>query len=203
MVTAFISALKNNRSWFILTIIFFICGALLSYTALHQDPDAFAALEEAIIPMLEDLGEEVFNSHPLYGAGILFFNNLTASLYVMILGLFLGIPPLFSAIANGSILGILAFQLGQESIPVVPYLAAGIIPHGILELPAFFLSAAFGLKLGYHLVFPLPGLRRIESLKKVFLEIRRALPMLVLLLFVAAIIEVFITPVVLFHFFGN
>ncbi|EEG76712.1 stage II sporulation protein M [Dethiobacter alkaliphilus] len=202
MINAFISTLKNNRSWLILAVIFFIGGTFLTYAALHQDPQALAMLEEAIFPVLEELGEEVFTGHPLYGALILFFHNLTASLQVILLGLILGIPPLFSAIANGSVLGILAFQLGQEGVAVVPFLLAGILPHGIFELPAFLLSAAFGLKLGYHLVFPLPGLKRLESVKNIFREIGGALPMIVILLAIAALIEVFITPAVLLYFFN-
>lgn len=157
-------------------------------------------LEQAMLPLLKELSEQVFGGHPLQGAVILFIHNLTASLQVILFGLFLGIPALLSSVANGAILGALAFQLGQQGVSLLPLLLAGILPHGILELPAFLLSAAFGLKLGYHIVFPLPGNSRLESIGKIFREIGNALPLIIVFLALAALLEVFVTPTILLYF---
>jgi stage II sporulation protein M len=201
MLNNFIAIVKHNRSWFILATVFFVAGTGLMYGGLTQNPELFSVLEETSLSMLQELGEEVFGGHPLRGVAILFINNLRASMLVIILGLLLGVVPLLSAIANGAILGAVAFSLAQEGIAPVPFLLAGILPHGILELPAVLLSMAFGLKLGYHIIFPLPGKKRIQTLGSIFQEIGGALPIIVILLLVAAFLEVLVTPVVFLWLF--
>jgi len=200
MYGQFSKIILDNRSWLILASLFFIGGTLLMYAALSYDPLLLPLMEETALTMLKELGEQVFGGHPLRGVAILFLNNTFASLQVMMLGVFLGIAPLFSAMANGAILGTVAFQLTQEFSQPLPLLLAGVLPHGIFEIPAFLVSAALGLKLGYHLVFPLPGHSRLASLKGIFKEIGIVLPAIFLLLFLAALIEVFITPAVLANF---
>jgi stage II sporulation protein M len=201
MIRQFFSTVKQNQSWLILASVFFVGSTLLMYNGLKQNPELMTLLEETSLPMLQELGEQVFGGHPLRGAAILFLHNLRASLQVIVLGILLGLLPLLSAIANGAILGAVGFSLAQEGITPLPYLLAGILPHGVLELPAFLLSVAFGLKLGYHVVFPLPGLKRSQSLGKIFREIGAALPMIFALLAVAALLEVFVTPAVFLYFF--
>lgn len=197
MVNRFAAVIKENRSWLLLAVLFFIGGFLLSYAALQQDPEILKMLEESFLTVLEELGENVFSGSQFAGTVILFFHNLMSVLYVMYLGIIVGLPPLFSALANGSALGLLAFKFSESGISPLPFMAAGILPHGIFELPAFFLAVALGLKLGYHLIFPLPGLSRFTSLRAVFSEIGTSLPFIILLLLIAAAVEVFITPFVI------
>jgi stage II sporulation protein M len=194
MVNRFRTVLEENRSWLFLASMFFLFGYILSFSALSRDPELFAVLEETALPMLRDLGDMVFGVNPLHGATLLFIHNLTASLQVILLGFILGIPALFSTLANGSLLGAMAARMAQEGILPLQFVLIGILPHGIFELPAFLLSAALGLKLGYHVVFPLPGQSRGATLRKIFLDIKSALPVIVLLLSAAALIEVFVTP---------
>ena len=157
-------------------------------------------LEDAAFARLEELGNEIFSGSALQGTLILFMNNLMSTMYVIFLGLIIGIPSMLSALANGSVLGLLSYQLSQQGISPLPYFAAGILPHGIFELPAFFISVALGLKLGYHIVFPLSGRSRMDSLRTIFGEIRTSLPFIVILLAVAAVIEIFVTPHLLVPF---
>jgi stage II sporulation protein M len=201
MVRQLVKTISDNRSWFLLATLFFVGGIYLMYGTISSEPELMTVLEETSLPMLRELSEQVFGGHPLRGAAILFLNNAFATLQVILLGLLLGIPPLFSSIANGAILGTVAFQLTQQGIRPLPFLLAGILPHGILELPAFLLSVALGLKLGYHVVFPLPGQSRRQSLGGIFQEIGNVLPMIFLLLATAALLEVFVTPVVMKLFF--
>ncbi|MBS4008303.1 MAG: stage II sporulation protein M [Clostridium sp.] len=200
MYRQFSKIILENRSWLALATLFFMGGTLFMYTALSQDPRLLPLMEETALTMLKELAEQVFSGHPLRGVAILFLNNTFASLQAMVLGVFLGVAPLFSAMANGAILGTVAFQLTHEFAQPLPLLLAGILPHGVFEIPAFLVSVALGLKLGYHLIFPLPGHSRHASLKGIWKEIGNVLPMIFLLLFLAAMIEVFITPAVLAFF---
>jgi stage II sporulation protein M len=201
MIKQFIAIVRQNQSWLILATSFFLGGFILMFFGLRQNPDLLSMLQETSLPLLQELSEQVFGGHPLRGVAILFLNNLRASLQVILMGLLLGIAPLLSAIGNGAILGMVSFGLAQEGIAPLPYLLAGILPHGILELPAFLLSVAFGLKLGYHVIFPMPGLRRKETLSHIFREISGALPVLFVMLVAAAFIEVFVTPALFLLFF--
>ncbi|NLZ92797.1 MAG: stage II sporulation protein M [Firmicutes bacterium] len=202
MTKNFLAVIRENRSWIILAFLFFLGGLVLSYSALTQEPGIISILEENLLAALKDLGEEIFNVSALEGVMLLIINNIFATAQIIFLGIFLGVPTLISAIANGSVLGILAFQLTQEGIAPVPFILAGVLPHGIFELPAFFLSVALGLKLGYHIVFPLPNLSRKDSLRLILHEIRISMPFIIGLLLVAAFIEIFITPLFLSSFTG-
>jgi stage II sporulation protein M len=169
-------------------------GYLLSFNTFSRDPELFKVLEEAAMPFLRELGEMVFGGSLFWGSLILFMHNLAASLQVILLGIILGIPTLFSALANGSLLGAFAARMAREGILPLHLVLVGILPHGIFELPAFFISAGLGLKLGYHVVFPLPGRSRKATLGHIFSEVRDSLPFIALLLAVAALLEVFVTP---------
>jgi len=109
----------------------------------------------------------------------LFLWNSSMCFLSIILGPLIGIFPMLIAFNTGCLLGMLAQDLG----PIVFLL---IMPHGIFEIPAFFLSAAIGLRLARE-VFK----RREERQLKIKLgDGLRAYRIWILpLLLVAAIIE--------------
>ena len=184
----------ENRSWLLLATSLFILSYTFSFMSLTREPQLFALFEEKAIPFIRELGDLVFSGNPFIGCFILFTHNLTISLQVIILGIILGIPSLFSTLGNGTMLGAVAALLAQEGIIPLHFFIFGILPHGIFELPAFLISAAFGLKLGYHIVFPLPDQGRKATLKQIFNEIKNALPLIISMLAIAALLEVFVTP---------
>lgn len=186
--------LRENTSWLVLALSFFVLGFWLSFTYLQEEPAVLNSLEEAIVPVLSELGNNVFYGNPLSGAFQLFIFNLSAALRIIFLGVILGIPSLFSVLLNGTVLGVVAVRFASEGINPVTFFLYGILPHGILEIPALLVSAAMGLKLGYHLVFPLPQKGRLETLKTVFREVNAVLPAIVMLLAAAALLEVLVTP---------
>ncbi|NLM46983.1 MAG: stage II sporulation protein M [Firmicutes bacterium] len=196
----FAALVRNNRSWLVLAVCFFLGGFFLSYTTFSQDPEMVKLLEESSLTMLQELGEEVFTVSPLQGLLILFLHNMSSVISIMFLGFLLGLPALFSALANGAVLGLVAFQLAESGTSPLPFLAAGILPHGIFELPAFFLSVALGLKLGYHLVFPFPDRSRGQTLRFILAEMGFSLPYLAGLLAAASAVEVLLTPHILTKF---
>lgn len=125
---------------------------------------------------------------------IIFAKNLFTSAMAMLLGLGLGIIPFVVVSSNGLILGIVGYEAVQKA--GISFLLAGILPHGIIELPVVLVSIAIGFRLGHSLALTL-------AQKEVNLsdEIRTAFHFLVRwvapLLFLAAAIETFITPFVI------
>ena len=75
----------------------------------------------------------------------IFFNNIKSSFFGMALGIFFGIFPVFVAILNGYILGFVS-EMSVSNAGI--FSLVWLLPHGIFELPAIFLSLAMGLKLG-------------------------------------------------------
>ena len=75
----------------------------------------------------------------------IFFNNLRASFFAMILGIGAGIFPLVTGIINGYLLGFVSREVVNEGGMLVLWRLA---PHGIFELPAILFSIGIGLKIG-------------------------------------------------------
>jgi len=115
--------------------------------------------------------------------GFIFFNNLKASFFAIILGIGFGIFPLITLVANGYLLGFVARESAvRGGIGVLWQL----FPHGIFELPAILLSIGFGLKIGFDLF-------RKDARKRLRHNFRESLRFFVFviipLLLVAGIIE--------------
>jgi len=186
--------LNENLNWSIIAAIFFGVGIITAILFVGNDQLFLGELTESQYQALQEMAEIVFAGSPLRGILFLLVNNLLASLMVMLLGVIMGVPTLLGLFSNGALLGSVVAVLASEGIPVFPFILLGIVPHGIFELPAFILSAAFGLKVGFHLVFPLPGKKRGESLVTIWREYWSVFPLILKLLVLAAILEVLVTP---------
>ncbi len=154
----------------IIFLIFFIIGFLF--------PVFF---EDKIIELLTGL-KSLFAEKSLFETiFLIFFNNIRAGFFAMILGIGLGVIPLIILIVNGYLLGFVSRgAVGNENI----FILWRLLPHGIFELPAFLFSAGVGLKLGMCF------LKKNISLKK---EIKKSLIFFLLviipLFLIAAIVE--------------
>jgi stage II sporulation protein M len=125
---------------------------------------------------------------------IIFINNAIKALGLVFLGILLGLPPLLFIGLNGFILG--GFSSALESVNGWRYVIASFVPHGVIEIPVILLATALSLTLGME---SLKWLLRRESRVKLQLSdclkvyLRWILPGLA----VAAIIEVFVTPLLI------
>jgi uncharacterized membrane protein SpoIIM required for sporulation len=115
-------------------------------------------------------------------AGLVSFSVLGMLVYIVNLG------------AVGVLLGI--FQLlGYSPVTLTVY---GLLPHGIFEIPALILASAAMLRIGVVLVTPQVG----RSLGEVVLELlsdwtKIAVGLVLPLLLIAAVIETYVTPILL------
>ncbi len=80
---------------------------------------------------------------PALGLDI-FFHNWLVSIATALAGLGFGLPSFEAILFNGFILGVLIPAFSNLTL-----LLAGILPHGIIEIPSLILSGSVGLKLGY------------------------------------------------------
>ena len=133
--------------------------------------------------------------------GISFFtlllNNLYAAGISILIGcipfFFLTILPLFS---NAVVLGAMGALYQTTGIGIGAFLM-GILPHGILELPALLVSFALGLYLCGTLSYKI-CLQRERSFRLALKEVGRAYLLIVVpLLLAAAVTETYVTPVLM------
>ena len=167
----------------------FLVLLVLAYIAGRLFPDIPASVISAFN---EDIaGSGIVQEDGSFNVLALFTNNLRAMLLGVLYGFipFLYLPALALGV-NAAILGMLASLIDGQWL----LLAAGILPHGIFELPALFLSLTAGLCLCKNInVY----IRKNEKgvMKPLLLNILRVVVLLVLpLLVIAAVMETYVTP---------
>ena len=113
----------------------------------------------------------------------IFLNNVQSSFFGVVLGFVLGVFPVLAAIANGYLVGFVGVMaVNSEGFSSL----LRLLPHGIFELPAIFISFGMGIKFGTFIFQK----DKAESFREYFLNsIRVFLFVVVPLLIVAAIIE--------------
>ena len=128
----------------------------------------------------------------------LLLNNWRAMVFCILYGL---IPfiflPVTAAISNASLMGILAAHYYHNGQSMALFFA-GILPHGIFEIPALILSVSLGTVLCFYMVLFLFRHKKAVPMLELCTNILRTLllvifPMIVL----AAIIESYITPLIM------
>lgn len=127
----------------------------------------------------------------------IFKNNALNSLLALALGIGFGIVPLALVAVNGLFLGMVAEIFSTDK--GILFVLAAILPHGLIELPMILISAGIGLRLGYELFLYLKGARtdlKQELAQGLWFYLVRILP----LLFVAAAVESFVTPLIVLRF---
>ena len=76
------------------------------------------------------------------------------------------------------------------------YFLAGVVPHGVIELPTVLMSIGIGFRLGYLLALTFFG-EKVNLAQEIRIAIHFLVRWITPLLFLAAAIETFITPIVI------
>lgn len=135
--------ITNSRNF-----IFFVIGLFaLSLVLGVIFPNVFG---DIIIDIIKELLKKTEGLNFIELFIFIFFNNLKTSLIGLLSGLLFGVFPMFLAVSNGYLLGFVMNVSFRENGVVDLW---KIFPHGIFEMPAFFISLGLGVKLGYSLLF--------------------------------------------------
>ncbi|MDW8034230.1 MAG: stage II sporulation protein M [Nitrososphaerota archaeon] len=122
------------------------------------------------------------------------FHNWQVSMAMAVSGLVFVLPVLITLFFNGFILGV-----AEDIIRNTTMFLAAILPHGVIELPAFIIAGSIGLKLGFEFLKAFKR-RNIDSDEVFHENLKKAIYMIVSLIplfFIAGVIEAFITPLVM------
>jgi len=136
--------LKESKNF-----IYIIVGVFFLFTLVGFFVPAPESIVEQILKFIQELLEKTQGMSQLELTNFIFLNNLQSSFFGLIFGVLFGIFPLIATVVNGYLLGFIA-SMSVEGEGFLILLR--ILPHGIFELPAIFISLALGLKLGINLI---------------------------------------------------
>ena len=194
-----LASFRDKGKLFVVSVTIFLLGLLAGYCVFSNNPEFVMDNMERFMGNILEIGKAMKNRSKLHITGLIFQNNIKALLVIMFGGIAFGLISVFSILFNGFIMGIvMAFTFYQGKS--IMFFIAGILPHGILELPVVLGASAFGLKTGLDLLFP-RGKGRIKLLKDNLKNSVLSLGVFVPLLFIAAAVEAVITPYII-NFFG-
>ncbi len=175
--------------WIFLAISLFGVGLVIGLITPTE-----VSLPYEYIAGLEELGRILVPFSPLT-AIIILAKNISAMLIGFVFSPVLCLVPILTLTVNGWLMGFISAIVVQEES--VGYILAGLLPHGIFELPALIMAQAAALSFGTMVILALFKRERRDLLLP---NLRRNLRYLIIacaLLLPAAIIETYVTPLLL------
>lgn len=187
---------RGMKHYIIAATAVFLAGCVLG--AMDRGLDAMLYSNVESLGALVDSLEASDNPR-LYMFLFIFFNNAIKSIFFVFLGAAFAVVPLFVLVFNGMVLGFLLLHPNQTA-SFWELLIKGILPHGIIELPAVILACAYGIRFGGLMakgLLSLPSAERREKWSKSMMHfLWMTLPLMIVLtvsLFAAAVIESTVT----------
>jgi uncharacterized membrane protein SpoIIM required for sporulation len=191
----FPAVVQQSQSYIALAVGLLLAAGCISWWLAWQDPIFMAlVVPESLIVQVRDRQElwmgSIVGIEPFASANIM-INNIQVSFTALAGGITVGVLTLYVLLLNGVSLGAVAALVGQNHL-AYPFWAF-VLPHGALELPAIFFSAAAGLLIAKALVFP-EQYRRVDALKRYGQQAARLIFGVVPMLVIAGTIEGFFSP---------
>jgi stage II sporulation protein M len=169
--------IKESKNFIWAAVILFFISAILGF--LYQPP----AVVNAILDYVKDILAKTDGMSLFDMVLFIFTNNIQSGFMGMIFGFALGIFPILITFANGYVVGYVSSSAVSSS-GISSLL--NLLPHGIFELPAIFISFGMGIKFGTFAFCK----EKMKSFNKFFINSLRVFVFVVLpLLIIAAIIE--------------
>ncbi|MER3501374.1 MAG: hypothetical protein C4295_07865 [Candidatus Fervidibacterota bacterium] len=195
----FPASVVAHLSFILLAAVALSIGATLTaLVVLWRSEVAMAWLGEEMFVILQEVAQRHQPGRdwlPLMGRPFAFWVILLNNWRVALMGFGFGVsvilPSLYVLFVNGKLVGgvlAVSYQVGT-----LTELFGFIVPHGIVELPAFCFASAAGIAMGYHWLCP-GDLPRLAAMVQAG---RKAVPLLVgslAMLLYAAFVEAFFSP---------
>ncbi len=174
-------------------LLFLFSGLAGAFLSLHD-----IAFEKYVVPpsMIETIDqhkmwtESIVSIKPLASSQIM-TNNIMVCAFAYASGIFAGIGTIYSLIFNGLLIGVIGVACFEGNMSNM--LWSFVAPHGVLELPAIFISGGAGLLLAKGFLFP-GLLTRRESIYRAGGQSARLMLGVIPILIVAGTIEGFLSP---------
>lgn len=191
--------LKRDRLLFLIMLLLFLAGIWQGGEITKTHPRIAQTIENMIQNKFGSMKDWLIDKPSYMWIFVIWFNNIRAAILSFLSGIVFFFPPLF-VILQGVIVGLVQ-NLSITSHLSVTQFYISLLPHGIMELSAIFIISGLGVRFGFMLYRSfwrlLQGKDNQQLFKNFALEIRDYFILIIVMLFIAAIIEVTISPLVL------
>ena len=181
----------SYKKWLIIATSLFGAGFILGLIA---PPGIFGPFASTIAG-LEEFANLLVSLPQFAVLVIIFITNASTLLISFILSPIFCLWPILVLTLNGWLLAFVSTTVAQEES--FGFVLAGVLPHGIFELPAFILGQAAALSFGTTVILALFKKERRELIMPNLKQNLRYLLIALALLLPAAIIETYVTPLLL------
>lgn len=187
------SPIRGNWKYIVFASALFIIGMTVGAVTV---PVGGGSGNNAIIDELEPLFQ-YYKPYQPFTVIFLFLKNLMTAGLAFVLAPIILAPPVGILLLNGYVLGMVGALISNQISAAAAFVA--LAPHGVFEIPALIMAAAAGFRFG------LAALRKIASrlnhrvydASKEFTASFNLFLLSVILLFVAAIMETYATPLLM------
>jgi len=180
----------SYKRWVLVAIFLFVIGLVLGLTA----PAGITNLLSEDIAAFKELGGILAPFNFLTFIFIL-AKNVSAVLISFVLSPILCLVPILALTANGWLIAFVSASIVQEES--LGFVLAGLLPHGIFELPALIMGQAAALSFGTMLILALFKRERRKLLLPSLRQSFKYLAIALALFLPGAIIETYLTPLLL------
>ncbi len=179
--------LLSYKAWLVVAVATFGMGLLSGF----MFPVNLSDLLDQDLNALKDLGS-MLPPFSITTAVFIFLKNSLALLVSFALSPLLCLVPLLTLILNGWVISLISVEVVRQQS--LGYLLTGILPHGILEIPAFILGEVAALSFGSWLILALFRKDNRAQLRPAVQRSLKYLLVAIMLFLPAAIIETYLTP---------
>ena len=181
----------SYKRWIFIAIFLFGIGLVFGLAT----PTGVASLISQVIAALKELGRLLASLPLALVVVIIFIKNASVLLLSFALSPIFCLIPILTLTVNGWLLAFVSVIVSQEKS--VGFVLAGLLPHGIFELPALIMGEAAALSFGTVMILALFKKERRSLLLPSLKRNLRYLMVALALLLPAAIIETYVTPLLL------
>ena len=178
---------------FLAFLIFTVTGIATWAVTIHDPAFAHRMLGPQMMETIEKREmwtQSIVTVKPLAASGIM-TNNLAVCFATFAFGITAGIGTIWEMFNNGMLIGVIGAATWQAGMAL--QLWSFVAAHGVLELPAIFISGGAGLEIARGMLFP-GLLPRRESLALAGGRAARLMMGIIPILIIAGIIEGFVSP---------
>jgi len=177
--------------WVIIAAALFVVGLVLGL----RSPASQSGVVSQEVNALQKLAD-LLASLPRWAFFLfIFFKNVTTVLFTFALSPFFCLVPILVLAFNGWLIGVVSAAVIEEKS--ITYLLAGLLPHGILELPALIMGEAVALSFGVIVMRAVFQRERRGQIMASFKPNAKYLAIALGLFLPAAIIETYLTPLLI------
>jgi uncharacterized membrane protein SpoIIM required for sporulation len=191
MVVGYPAVFRRFLPHFLWATGLFTAGAIIGFLVSYFDATAARSFMTMGMPSIEP-GQEraAMGAGQLAGfSGFLFRHNVSVTLVAFALGITFGLGTAWLMFENGLLIGVLGAVFLEAGAGLE--FCTGILPHGVLEIPACLLGGAGGFILAEALltVRPWPRLQELgRRAKEAIMLVAGAVPLLAVAAFIEAVV---------------